>query len=408
MPYACRMLLLGAAAALLAAPYAAGQQSATGKMKAFPREEPGSLPGYCPTRGAAARDWQAGEIEGCTMLDLYSQGINATVMTELSIILALHGARQSVPAPPCCKLPDRPSPDRYTCFLRFTGTQVTWLELARQMLTDPEHRWEDPEYNAEATEGIEAVADMLDANRQINTVRLGENHLGPAHASVIAPALRGKSGLTVLLLDKNEIGAIGAKSLADALGASESHVTELDLASNSLGDEGAAAVGAALATSPSVAIISLEGNSIGPDGVSPSFHSALKINTQLERLVLRSNQVGSAGAVAMAGGLAENPASGLLSMDMFANGLEDDAAEALAAALRAPGVQLQELGLAKNKLGDEGATALAKALESNAALPLRTLILAGNQIGDIGAAALLAALKANTMLTTLDVSFICK
>ena len=271
------------------------------------------------------------------------------------------------------------------------------------MLTDPDHHREDPEYNAEATEGIAAVADLLDANRQVNTVRLGENHLGPAHVAVLAPALRGKSGLAKLLLDKNEIGAEGAAYLADAFGSPGSHVTELDLASNGLGDEGAAAIGAALSTSPSLTILSLEGNDIRVDGVSPSFGDSLRVNTQLERLVLRLNKVGSAGVVAIADGCAENPASGLLSIDLFGNGLGDTAAEALAAALRAPGVQLQELGLAKNTIGNEGATALAQALESNAALPLRTLILAGNQIGDIGAAALLKALKANTVLTTLDV-----
>ena len=44
---------------------------------------------------------------------------------------------------------------------------MTWLELARQMLDDPE----DPEY----TEGVVATLEMLDANRQIHTARLGEN-----------------------------------------------------------------------------------------------------------------------------------------------------------------------------------------------------------------------------------------
>jgi hypothetical protein len=70
----------------------AGQQSKAGMdFKSWPREDPGHLEGYCPTRGGRARDWMAGDLEGCTMLDLYSQGLNATTMTELSIILALHG-----------------------------------------------------------------------------------------------------------------------------------------------------------------------------------------------------------------------------------------------------------------------------------------------------------------------------
>ena len=42
---------------------------------------------------------------------------------------------------------------------------------------------DDPE-NPDNTEGVVATVEMLDANRQIHTVRLAENRLGPAHASV--------------------------------------------------------------------------------------------------------------------------------------------------------------------------------------------------------------------------------
>ena len=359
------------AVALLAAPRpAAGQQSSAHiELKTIPREEPGGLPGYCPSRGGGARDWrQAGNIEGCTMLDLYSQGLNATTMTELSVVLALEGA------------------------------QVTWLELARQMLVVT-----DGERDSQDTEGIRATAELLDANRQVNTIRLGENRLGPAHAAALAPALNGKSGLAKLLLDKNQLGAEGAAFLAEALASPTAHATELDLASNALGDEGAAAIGAALLTAPSLVILSLEDNGIGADGVAPSFGDALKVNSQLERLVLRLNSIGNSGAAAIAEGLAGNPASALLSIDLFGNDLGDSAAEAFASALRVPGVQIQELGLAKNEIGDDGAVALSAALQSNLALPLRTLVLAGNHIGSIGSKALLKALQSNTMLTTLDV-----
>jgi hypothetical protein len=81
----------------------AGQQSKAGMdFKSWPREDPGHLEGYCPTRGGRARDWMAGDLEGCTMLDLYSQGLNATTMTELSIILALHGPPAQLARAACC------------------------------------------------------------------------------------------------------------------------------------------------------------------------------------------------------------------------------------------------------------------------------------------------------------------
>jgi Ran GTPase-activating protein (RanGAP) involved in mRNA processing and transport len=275
------------------------------------------------------------------------------------------------------------------------GTEVTWLELARQMLDDPE----DPEY----TEGVVATLEMLDANRQIHTARLGENRLGPAHAAVLAPALNGGSGLSRLLVDGNQFGAEGASALAAAIGSASAHIIELDLALNDLGDDGCIAIGKALVTSPSVTILSLEGNAIGAAG-GEALKEAMAVNTQLERLVMRLNKLASAGVSAIAEGLSANAESGLLSVDFFGNSVGDSAVVALGAALQQPGVQLQELGLAKNNIGNDGAVALAEALQSRGgALPLRTLVLAANSIGDKGAAALLAAVKANAFLTTLDV-----
>ena len=79
-------------AALLALQQARAQrQPQAPRFEAFPREEPVTMPGYCPTRGEKARDWQAGELEGCTMLDLYRQGLTVELMLELSVALAMHG-----------------------------------------------------------------------------------------------------------------------------------------------------------------------------------------------------------------------------------------------------------------------------------------------------------------------------
>lgn len=272
---------------------------------------------------------------------------------------------------------------------------MTWLELARQMLDDPE----DPE----RTDGIQAAVEMLDANRQVHTVRLGENRLGPAQAAALAPVINGGSGLARLLVDGNEFGPDGATSFAAALGSPSAHITELDLASNGIGDAGASAIGKALVKSPSLVMLSLEGNKIGADGCD-TFVDGLMANTKLERLNFRLNLLGSAGVTAIAEGIAANPESALLSLDLFGNSVGDSGAVALASALQQPGVQLQELGLGKNNLGDETATAFAHALMANGGtLPLRTLVLAANSIGDTGAQALLNAVKANVFLTTMDV-----
>ena len=64
---------------------------------------------------------------------------------------------------------------------------------------------------------------------------------------------------------------------------------------------------------------------------------------------------------------------------------------------------LLHLDLSYNKIGDEGATALAKALEGNTTL--KKLILFSIQISDEGATALAEAMKGNTTMQTLYLSF---
>ena len=62
---------------------------------------------------------------------------------------------------------------------------------------------------------------------------------------------------------------------------------------------------------------------------------------------------------------------------------------------------LTELGLGNNKIGDQGATAIAKALKSGTAV-LTNLRLDNNSIGANGAKAIAEALKVNPVLTSLD------
>jgi hypothetical protein len=76
----------------------------------------------------------------------------------------------------------------------------------------------------------------------------------------------------------------------------------------------------------------------------------------------------------------------------------DDGAAALAKALQVD-ASLTGIGLSENNIGDAGATGLAKALQGNTSL--QHLYLAGNTIGDKGATALAEALRCNTSLQRL-------
>ena len=93
--------------------------------------------------------------------------------------------------------------------------------------------------------------------------------------------------------------------------------------------------------------------------------------------------------------------AGCTKVDLSYNNIGDDGAIALAEALE-NNTALEELSVGNNIIGDTGATALAEALETNIAL--KTLWLYSNNIGDNGAIALANALTINTVLAELYLS----
>jgi hypothetical protein len=130
-------------------------------------------------------------------------------------------------------------------------------------------------------------------------------------------------------------------------------ITELNLWNNQLGKAGAQALAAALKTNTSLITLSLYNNELGETG-EQALANMLKTNTALTTLDLGGNQLGKAGAQALAEALKTN-------------------------------TSLTTLSLWHNQLGETGAQALAEALKTNTALT--TLDLGGNQLGKAGKAA---------------------
>lgn len=89
---------------------------------------------------------------------------------------------------------------------------------------------------------------------------------------------------------------------------------------------------------------------------------------------------------------------------LFGNRVGDEGAVALASVLALKSSDkcpLHTLVLAENGIGDAGAQALASALAMNPLCTLDCLDLGGNRIGDAGAAALAVAIGANSRLKDL-------
>ena len=138
--------------------------------------------------------------------------------------------------------------------------------------------------------------------------------------------------------------------------------------------------------------VDLRANSIGDDGAE-AIAEALKVNAVLTFLRLDDNKIGDDGAKAIAEALKVNAVLTFLRLDD--NKIGDDGAKAIAEALKVNAV-LTFLRLDDNKIGDDGAKAIAEALKVNAVLTF--LRLDDNKIGDDGAKAIAEALKVNAVL----------
>ena len=224
--------------------------------------------------------------------------------------------------------------------------------------------------------GSAALASAVSApGGTIASLTLDWNLLGDEGATALGRAVAGNQRLRTLGLERCGIGDVGAEALARALGA---------LAPDAPPGGGPAFDDAGLPIPlppiPELRELRLEGNAIGPDGAA-SLARALRRNARLETLTLALNPIGPEGARALAHALRHNRALAVLDLADCAIG--DAGAAALGAALRA-NTALRELRLQGNGIGPAGARALADALRINPA-GLRSVNLRLNRL-DAGAA----------------------
>ena len=114
----------------------------------------------------------------------------------------------------------------------------------------------------------------------------------------------------------------------------------------------------------------------------------------LPKLNLRGKQIGDEGAKAIAQAIEKTPQIPLQQLDLSGNCICAEGAKAIAQAIeKTPQIPLQQLDLGCNRIGDEGAKAIAQAIEKTPQIPLQQLDLSGNYIGAEGAKAIAQAIE---------------
>ena len=268
------------------------------------------------------------------------------------------------------------------------------------------------------------------------------NHINDCGAIAVAENIQHCTKLEHLNMSFNHIGDSGAVAITESL----KHLTtmkEFDLSYNQIGDEGAITITRALkdrkafklflqinkitkecvstvtclkpdvvleidnicldnATYIDILTINIDNSqftndikslSYSADGAKPLF---LKHFPNLQELFLMSNRIGNDGAKALADCLKHH--TNLQTLLLDSNKIGSDGAKALADCLKHH-TNLQTLDLSSNEIGCDGAKALADCLKC--LTNLQSLFLSSNNIGSDGAKALANCFKHHTNLQIL-------
>ena len=168
------------------------------------------------------------------------------------------------------------------------------------------------------------------------------------------------AGIEVLEISGHNIGNSGAAALAAALKTRLTGMRELNLALNSITDEGALALAGVLGALPSLDRLNLEHNWIGTSGSEALARALSSGRAHLRQLSLASNNLGERGGAALAGALASN--RWLHTLNLYSNSIGTSGAVAFAATLAGGSSALADLNLAHNYIDADGEVAGASAL----------------------------------------------
>jgi large subunit ribosomal protein L31/Ran GTPase-activating protein 1 len=184
----------------------------------------------------------------------------------------------------------------------------------------------------------------------------------------------------------SRVGPKGGSALARALTAAGTALKRLDLSDNPLTSDCAPEIAACVAHHPNLTSLNLNDTSLGDEGIAAVCaaleQKSAEAAAALEELELALNEVTVEGAKALARALGTGKFVNLRRLNLRENELEDEGALALCEALsKLPA--LEQVDLCCNQLQRAGAVGVARALAAGKP-PLKCLALDENSISDNG------------------------
>ncbi|XP_051718217.1 NACHT, LRR and PYD domains-containing protein 12-like isoform X4 [Ctenopharyngodon idella] len=326
--------------------------------------------------------------EGCAALASALRS-NPSHLRELSLSLNKLGKSvnllSDVLQDPHCKLE--------RLWLRYCGvTDEGCAALASALRSNPSHLRELNLTGNKIGKSVNLLSDVLqDPHCKLEKLWLRDCGITNKGYAALTSALRSNpSHLTELNLSENKIGK-SVNLLSDVLQDPHCKLEKLWLSKCGVMNEGCAALTSALRSNPShLRHLDLSGNKLGDSAVTLLSGVLENPHCKLEILWLYNCGFTDKGCAALASALRSNP-SHLRELNLFSNKI-GKSVNLLSAVLEDPQCKLEELGLSKCGVTDEGCAALASALRSNPS-HLRLLSLSKNKLRDSAMKLLSAVLE---------------
>ncbi|XP_016108896.1 NACHT, LRR and PYD domains-containing protein 3-like [Sinocyclocheilus grahami] len=245
--------------------------------------------------------------------------------------------------------------------------------------------------------GCAALVSALSSNpSHLRELNLSDNNLGDSAVKQLSGVLHNpRCKLEILKLRNCGVTDKGCAALASALISNPSHLRQLDLTDNrNISGSGVKQLSDAL-QNPQCKLekLWLINCGVSDEGCS-ALALVLKSNpSHLRDLNLSQNKIGNSGVKLLAVGL-EDPHSKLEKLWLINCGVSDEGYAALALALKSNPSHLRDLNLSQNKIGNPGVKLLAVGLE-DPHCKLEKLWLCECGVTDQGCAALASALISN-------------
>uniref|UniRef100_A0A8C2H1C1 Uncharacterized protein n=1 Tax=Cyprinus carpio TaxID=7962 RepID=A0A8C2H1C1_CYPCA len=251
-------------------------------------------------------------------------------------------------------------------------------------------------------EGCDVLASALNSNPHLKTLDMTGNKLGDSRIKLLSAIFKNPCfKLETLWLHDCGLTDEGCAALASALRSNPSHLRELDLSHNNIGDSGRKLFSLALDNPHcKLEVLRLIDCGLTDEDCTDLALALSSDNSCLRELNLSENKFGDSGIEYLCSKI-KNPHSKLEALWLIDCAITDEGCEALALALTSNLSHLKILYLCDQKVTNTGVSHLSVALK-NPVCELETLRLYDCDITDVGLAALSSILTENPPLPHID------